>query len=121
MTSLNPSHNIFRTPQGRHAQAVHDPQTQSQVQDEIESEDETTFLSEREKAERRAKREARRRVRANAPSMPDLRFEQVSLGFVIWGISFESCSYHPCILWLDFSGSTLLSDRYRLVHFSQQM
>ncbi|ORX39766.1 hypothetical protein BD324DRAFT_233199 [Kockovaella imperatae] len=87
MTTLDPSHNIFRDPSGRHAQAVHraDDIPLDEKRAGIidgDSEDEVDDLSiddrlpARVNAERKAKRDARRRVRGAMPPMPDLRYEQ---------------------------------------------
>jgi hypothetical protein len=76
MTSLNPSHNVFRHPSGRHAQAVHEPSSSDEkagagfpddlgVDDSVEQ----------------ARRVGRERVRRGMVPVPDLRFEQVSSTF----------------------------------------
>jgi hypothetical protein len=86
MTSLNPSHNVFRHSEGRHAQAVHQS---SQFPDDLPAkhgEDDDDSIDGDEPA--RIKKEARRRVRQQMPPMPDLRFEQVSfLPTSPWGDS----------------------------------
>ncbi|RSH91240.1 hypothetical protein EHS25_009539 [Saitozyma podzolica] len=83
MTSLNPSHNPFRHPSGRHAQAVHQPSApSSSFPDDLpipDSDSDSEYgVDEHLRGERRARREGRKRVRAAMPRMPDLRFEQVS-------------------------------------------
>ncbi|GFZ46242.1 hypothetical protein JCM24511_04489 [Saitozyma sp. JCM 24511] len=79
MTSLNPSHNPFRHPSGRHAQAVHQPSAPS-FPDDLpisDSDSDSEYgVDEHLRGERRARREGRKRVRAAMPPMPDLRFEQ---------------------------------------------
>jgi hypothetical protein len=88
MTTLNPSHNIFRASSGRHAQAVYHaddlppsekPSSSSSAAggasgfpdlcDDLGIDDSV--------GEKRGRREGRKRVRAAMPPMPDLRFEQV--------------------------------------------
>jgi hypothetical protein len=90
MTTFNPSHNPFRKPQGRHAQAVHRP---SPEPSDVDSDDEhepgsSSFPddlpsnesdSESGEEHQRARRQGRGRVKASIPPLPDLRFEQVSL------------------------------------------
>jgi hypothetical protein len=87
MTTLDPSHNVFRHPSGRHAQAVHEPNrfpdilpsiTDDRDGGESDGSIDGEHLTSRQKERLRAKREAVKRVRANVPPMPDLRFEQVS-------------------------------------------
>lgn len=68
MSTLDPSHNPFRKPEGRHAQAVYEADT-ARVEDESDSDE--------SQGERRARKEGRRRVRAAVPPLPDQRFEQV--------------------------------------------
>lgn len=85
MTTLNPSHNVFRHPAGRHAQAVHEPSPSfpDQLPSVTKEDDDLSIdsdLDERDRELLRAKREARRRVQGAMPPMPDLRFEQVGLG-----------------------------------------
>ena len=104
MTTLDPSHNIFRESSGRHAQAVHraddipldrpaasappdeDEEDESEmgIDDELGVDDRLPSSSAAAaaraadaRAKRKGKMEARRRVRGAMPPMPDLRFEQV--------------------------------------------
>ena len=84
MTTLNPSHNVFRQSEGRHAQAVYraseasssTPPEGSDFEDDLSVDDRV----ERVRAARRGRKEGRQRVRRAMPPMPDLRFEQVSSG-----------------------------------------
>lgn len=78
MTTLNPSHNPFRKPEGRHAQAIHDPSSTAQT-DSLSDASSTSDLGDDEKhiTVKKAKKEGRKRVRAVMPPMPDMRFEQV--------------------------------------------
>lgn len=93
MTSLDPSHNPFRTPSGRHAQAVHTsapgPAASSSKQqqsgggagkfpDSLPSDDDVDDHAERPAWMRRAQDEGRSRVQRGMVPVPDLRFEQVS-------------------------------------------
>ena len=91
MTTLNPSHNIFRRSSGRHAQAVHRASPdRSELDDEksghssfpndlpLSSNDSDLGPDESLRAERRSRSEGRKRVKGAMPPMPDLRFEQVS-------------------------------------------
>jgi hypothetical protein len=71
MTTVNPSHNVFRQSEGRHAQAVHQS---SQFPDDLPAKDDDSIDGDMP----RVKKEARKRVRQQMPPMPDLRFEQVS-------------------------------------------
>jgi hypothetical protein len=70
MTTVNPSHNVFRQSEGRHAQAVHQS---SQFPDDLPAKDDDSIDGDMP----RVKKEARKRVRQQMPPMPDLRFEQV--------------------------------------------
>lgn len=70
MTSVNPSHNVFRHSEGRHAQAVHQS---TQFPDDLPAKDDDSIDGDLP----RVKKEARKRVRQQMPPMPDLRFEQV--------------------------------------------
>jgi len=70
MTSVNPSHNVFRHSEGRHAQAVHQS---TQFPDDLPAKDDDSIDGDLP----RVKKEARKRVRQKMPPMPDLRFEQV--------------------------------------------
>ena len=76
MTSLNPSHNIFRQPEGRHAQAVHEPSSSSN--DEKRFPDRFADDLGVDDTVERARRDGRDRVRRGMVPVPDLRFEQVS-------------------------------------------
>ncbi|ORY32225.1 hypothetical protein BCR39DRAFT_41625 [Naematelia encephala] len=76
MTTLNPSHNPFRKPSGRHAQAVHEPASDFPDDLPISDDEDLGVDDERRKARREGKREARKRVRGAMPPLPDLRFEQ---------------------------------------------
>lgn len=78
MASLNPSHNVFRHPHGRHAQAVHDPQSSTSHPDDVSDSGSDIGIDARSHAEKKARKEGRKRVRQAVPPMPDLRFEQVS-------------------------------------------
>ncbi|KAK1924761.1 hypothetical protein DB88DRAFT_486686 [Papiliotrema laurentii] len=76
MASLNPSHNVFRHPHGRHAQAVHDPQSSTSHPDDVSDSGSDIGIDARSHAEKKARKEGRKRVRQAVPPMPDLRFEQ---------------------------------------------
>lgn len=91
MTSLNPSHNIFRHPSGRHAQAVHESSPPSDEKD-------TSGYPARfpddlgvDDTVERARRDGRDRVRRGMVPVPDLRFEQVRLAS--WCISTGKAAY----------------------------
>jgi hypothetical protein len=102
MTTLDPSHNPFRTSSGRHAQAIH--RQDSNLSEKRPGENDDIDYPELDdlhpssvdagiQAERKGRREGRRRVRAAAPPMPDLRFEQVSvISLSAWlGIGLMGC------------------------------
>jgi hypothetical protein len=79
MTSLDPSHNPFRDPSGRHAQAVH-RSSPSAFPDDLDIDSDSDLgVDDHVRAELQGRRKGRRRVRAAMPPMPDLRFEQVSM------------------------------------------
>lgn len=84
MTTLNPSHNIFREPEGRHAQAVRQADAASGSGSDVDGVD--GDLDSRPQGVKRAKRHGRKRVKAAMPPIPDMRFEQVSafIGSGIW-------------------------------------
>lgn len=76
MTSLDPSHNIFRKSSGRHAQAVYNAQDAPSTAEDDLSDDEMG-VDDHVRAQRRGKKEGRKRVRQAMPPLPDQRFEQV--------------------------------------------
>jgi hypothetical protein len=84
MTTLNPSHNVFREPEGRHAQAVRQADAASGSGSDVDGVD--GDLDSRPQGVKRAKRHGRKRVKAAMPPIPDMRFEQVSgvVGCGIW-------------------------------------
>ncbi|WWD01529.1 hypothetical protein V866_008474 [Kwoniella sp. B9012] len=70
MTSLNPSHNPFRSS----AQAVHHPSTEKQQSNFPDSL--PTVNEHHHEDHKKARKEGRKRVKQAMPVMPDLRFEQ---------------------------------------------
>lgn len=91
MTTLNPSHNPFRTPTDKHAQAVHEPSSSSgkhakasfpddlPAQSDAESDDSDLGVDV-SRAEKRGRKAGRQRIQRGMVPVPDLRFEQVSFG-----------------------------------------